>query len=94
MESAGALWLQDGPAIAPELLKALPKYLADDLYAPQALRVLALMGPHARPILPYLDRFLASRQRVDLTLGDLDADMRADDMLLAAMSATREQITR
>ncbi|MEV4496174.1 hypothetical protein AB0J84_10770 [Micromonospora arborensis] len=63
LTSAGALWLHDGPAVAAELLEVLPDYLSDDLYGRKALRVLAAMGSHARPILDRLDRFVASRHR-------------------------------
>ncbi|MCX4388837.1 HEAT repeat domain-containing protein [Micromonospora peucetia] len=92
VESAGALWLHEGPAVAAELLEVLPTYLSDDLRGPEALRVLAAMGSHARPILDRLDRFIASRHRAGVDIGDFDAEMRADEMLLAAMIAARKQI--
>ncbi|MCW3820430.1 HEAT repeat domain-containing protein [Micromonospora sp. DR5-3] len=92
VESAGALWLHEGPAVADELLAVLPKYLSDDLYGPKVLRVLTAMGSHARPILDRLDRFIASRRRAAFNIGDEDAEMRADEMLLAATIAAREQI--
>jgi hypothetical protein len=44
VESAGAMSLREGPAVAAELLAELP----DDLYGPTVLRALAAMGPHAR----------------------------------------------
>ncbi|MDI6097496.1 hypothetical protein QLQ12_02640 [Actinoplanes sp. NEAU-A12] len=79
LESAGALWLHEGPAVAAELLEVLPQYLSDDLYGPKALRVLAAMGSHARPVLDRLDRFVASRHRAGMSIGDDDAEMRADE---------------
>jgi hypothetical protein len=81
VESAGALWLHEGPAVAAELLEVLPQYLSDDLYAPKVLRVFASMGSHARPILDQLDRFVASRHRAGFNIGDLDAEMRADEVM-------------
>ena len=93
MESAGALWLHEGPAVADELLTVLPQYLSDDLYGPTALRVLTAMGSHARPILDRLDRFIASRRRAGFNIGDDDTEMRADEMLLAATIAAREEIS-
>lgn len=93
VESAGALWLHEGPAVADELLTVLPTYLSDDLYGPKVLRVITAMGSHARPILDRLDQFIASRRRAGSNIGDDDAEMRADEMLLAAMIAAREQIT-
>jgi hypothetical protein len=93
VESAHALWLHEGPAAAAELLQALPQYLADDLLGPKALRVLAAMGSHARPILDRLDRFTTTRHRAGLNIGDADAEMRGDETLLAATIATRKQIT-
>ncbi|WP_203922466.1 hypothetical protein [Rugosimonospora africana] len=90
--TAGALWLHEGPAAADELLDALPAYLSDDLYGRKALQVLTAMGSHARPILDRLDRIAASRRRVGLHIGDDDAEMRADEMLLAATIAARKQI--
>jgi HEAT repeat protein len=92
-ESAGAVWLHEGPAVADELLTVLPKYLSDDRYGPEVLRVFTAMGSHARPILDRLDRFIALRRRAGFNIGDDDAEMRADEMLLAATIATREQIT-
>ncbi|WP_204007821.1 hypothetical protein [Virgisporangium aurantiacum] len=92
VESAGALWLHEGPAVADELLAVLPKYLTDDQRGPGALRVITAMGSHARPILDRLDQFIASRRRAEFNIGDDDAEMRADEMLLAAMIAAREQI--
>jgi len=92
LKSAGALWLHEGPAIAAELLEVLPEYLTDDLYGPKALRVFAVMGTHARPVLDRLDRFVASRHRTGMNIGDEDAEMRADEMLLAATIAARQKI--
>ncbi|MET8357880.1 HEAT repeat domain-containing protein [Micromonospora sp. NPDC005171] len=92
LKSAGALWLHDGPAVAAELVEVLPEYLFDDLYGRQALRVLAAMGSHARPVLDRLDRFVASRRRAGMNIGGFDAEMRADEMLHAAAIATRQKI--
>ncbi|GAA4264307.1 hypothetical protein GCM10022255_116730 [Dactylosporangium darangshiense] len=92
VESAGALWLHEGPAVADELLAVLPKYLSDDLHGPKVLRVFTAMGSHARPILDRLDRFIALRRRAGLNIGDDDAEIRADEMLLAATIAARERI--
>jgi hypothetical protein len=94
VESAGALWLHEGPAVADELLAVLSTYLSDDLRGPGALRVITAMGSHARPILDRLDQLIASRRRMGFDLGDDDAEMRADEMLLAAMIAAREQVAR
>ncbi|MGC5286232.1 hypothetical protein [Micromonospora sp. DT231] len=92
MRSAGALWLHEGPAVAAELLGVLPDYLYDDLCGREALRVLAAMGSHARPVLDRMDRFVASRHRAGMNIGDFDAEMRADEMLHAAAVATRQKI--
>ncbi|MEU7611814.1 HEAT repeat domain-containing protein [Micromonospora sp. NPDC049204] len=92
VKSAGAVWLHNGPAVAAELLGVLPDYLSDDLYGPEALRVFAAMGSHARPVLDRLDRFVASRHRVGMNIGDFDAEMRADERLHAAAIATRRMI--
>jgi hypothetical protein len=92
LETAGARWLHEGPAIADELLEVLPRYLSDDLYGSRALRVLAAMGPYARPILPLLDAFASSRHRAAMNLGDEDTEMRADETLLAAVVAARSRI--
>ncbi|MFG1839569.1 hypothetical protein ACGFH8_14150 [Micromonospora sp. NPDC049175] len=92
LRSAGALWLHEGPAVAAELLGVLPDYLYDDLCGREALRVLAAMGSHARPVLDRLDRFVASRHRAGMNIGDFDAEMRADEMLHAAAIATRQKI--
>ncbi|GLW27751.1 HEAT repeat domain-containing protein [Actinoplanes regularis] len=92
LETAGALWLHEGPAVAAELLEVLPEYLFDDYYAPKALRVLTAMGAHARPILDRLDEFVASRHRAGFYVSDPDAEMRADETLVDAFIAARERI--
>ncbi|WP_146163930.1 hypothetical protein [Pseudosporangium ferrugineum] len=92
VDTAGALWQHEGPTAADELLDLLPRYLSDDLHGRRALPVLAAMGPHARPILDRLDRFIASGHRLPGTIGDDDAELRADEMMLAAAIAARERI--
>ncbi|MFF0379161.1 hypothetical protein [Actinoplanes missouriensis] len=92
VESAGAVWLHEGPAAAAELLEVLTGYLSDDMRGPEALRVLTAMGPHALPIIDRLDRSTASRRRAGFDIGDWDAEMRADEMLLAASLDARERI--
>jgi hypothetical protein len=92
LDTAGARWLIEGPAIADELLEVLPTYPSNDPYGPKALRVLTAMGPYARPVLDRLDSFVASRHRAGMSLGDEDAEMRADETLLAAVVAARRQI--
>ncbi|MEU4560983.1 hypothetical protein AB0F72_21600 [Actinoplanes sp. NPDC023936] len=91
-ESAGAVWLHEGPPAAAELLEVLEGYLSDDMLGPEALRVLTAMGPHALPMVDRLDRFTASRRRAGFSIGDMDAEMRADEMLLAATLDARERI--
>ncbi|MEU4163471.1 hypothetical protein [Actinoplanes sp. NPDC026670] len=93
LNSAGAIWLHEGPAVAAELLEVLPGYLSDDLYGPKALQVFTAMGSHAGPVLDRLDRFIASRHRAGPSLGSEDAEMRADETLLAATIAARQKIT-
>ncbi|MGC4782524.1 HEAT repeat domain-containing protein [Micromonospora zamorensis] len=92
LTSAGALWLQEGPAVAAELLEVLPDYLYDDLWGRKALRVLAAMGSHARPVLDRLDRLVARRHRLGINSGGADAEMRADEALYAAVIAARQKI--
>lgn len=92
VRTAGALWRCAGPAVAGELLEQLPKYLDDDVFGPEALRVLAAMGEHARPVLDHLDRLVESRHRVAVYLGDPDAEMRGDESLVAAAVDTQERI--
>ncbi|GAA3455681.1 hypothetical protein GCM10018962_75140 [Dactylosporangium matsuzakiense] len=93
METAGALWLQEGPAAADELLAVLPQYLFDDLHGSQALLVFTAMGSHARPVLDRLDHFITLTRRAGFNIGDDDAEMRADERLLAATITARERIT-
>jgi HEAT repeat protein len=92
VEAARALWLHEGPAIADELLRTLPQHLTNQQHALTALRVLATMGPHAWPILDHLDRLIATPHRTRPDRGDSDAQLRADETLLAAMISAREQI--
>ncbi|MFC8845378.1 MULTISPECIES: hypothetical protein [unclassified Micromonospora] len=91
--SAIAYWRHHGPPAAPTLLSTLPQYLDDDAFAPPAMKALAAMGPHARPVIPVLDRLITSRHRAAVYLGDADAEMRADEHLLQHALATRAQIT-
>ena len=92
VRTAGALWRCEGPSAAGELLEQLPKYFDDDVFGPEALRVLAAMGEHARPVLDHLDRLVESRHRVAVYLGDPDAEMRGDESLVAAAVDARERI--
>jgi len=89
---AAALWRHTGPPAAPTLLAELPKYLDDDTFGPAAMKALAAMGPHARPALSHLDRLIQSPHRVAVYLGDADAEMRADEQLLDAATATYARI--
>lgn len=90
--AAGALWRCEGPSVAGELLDTLVEYLDDDLYGPEVLRVFTAMGEYARPILGRLDRFVLASKRVGVCLGDADAEMRADERLLAAVMDARDRI--
>jgi hypothetical protein len=94
VESAGALWLHEGPAVAAELLEVLPRYLTDDLYAPTVLRVFAAMGAHARPMLGRLDEFATARHRAAFTFSTAEAEMYADELVLDAVIDARERIQR
>ncbi|WP_433040199.1 hypothetical protein [Dactylosporangium sp. CS-033363] len=93
VEVAGALWRHEGPAVAEELLAVLPRHCFDERLGLEALRVLAAMGAHARPVLDWLDRLIAAPRRAGFDLGDEDAEMRADEVLLAAAITARERIT-
>ncbi|MFE9694527.1 hypothetical protein [Micromonospora sp. NPDC005806] len=57
------------------------------------MKALAAMGLHAQPMIPALDRLIGSRHRVAVYLGDVDAEMRADEQLLQLALATRTKIT-
>jgi hypothetical protein len=50
------------------------------------------MGSHAQPVLDRLDRFVASRHRAGMNIGDDDAEMRADEILLTATIAARQKL--
>jgi len=92
VRTAGALWRCEGPSVAGQLLEQLPKYVDDDAFGPEALRVLAAMGAYARPILDQLDHFVRARRRAAVYLGNADAEMRADESLLAAAISARDRI--
>ncbi|SCF25705.1 hypothetical protein GA0070618_4542 [Micromonospora echinospora] len=87
-----AYWRQHGPPAVPALLGTLPQYLDDEAYARPAMEALAAMGPHAQPVIPALDRLIASRHRTAVYLGDFDAEMRADEQHLQLALTTRAQI--
>jgi hypothetical protein len=92
VRSARALWLTEGPAVADELLAELPKYLDDDVFGPEVLEVFDAMGPYARPVLGHLDDLISARARIGVHLGDADAEMRADEVLLGEARTVRERI--
>ncbi|GAA2706506.1 hypothetical protein Apa02nite_063000 [Actinoplanes palleronii] len=92
VDVAAALWRHEGPAAAADLLAVLSEHLADDLLGPKVLEVFAAMGPHARPILGRLDEFITRRHRAGFNVGGPDAELHADETLLAAMLAARERI--
>jgi len=47
VRTAGPLWRCEGPSVAGQLLEQLPKYVDDDAFGPEALRVLAAMDAYA-----------------------------------------------
>jgi hypothetical protein len=57
------------------------------------MKVLVEMGAEARPVLPHLERLIDRRRRLHVDIGDEDAEMRADELLLAAAIATRARIS-
>lgn len=92
--AAHGIWLHEGPAAAAELTATLTEYLSDDFYGPIALRTLGAMGEHARPALARLDDFVARRRRAGYNIpGGDDAEMRADEKMLAAVLAARAKIS-
>jgi hypothetical protein len=50
------------------------------------------MGALARPALPALDALLSRSTRVPVYIGDLDAEMRADEQIVAAAADARSRI--
>ncbi|MFE7786476.1 hypothetical protein [Streptomyces nigrescens] len=90
---ARAVWRNEGPAAAGELLAVLPQYLDDDLFGPVAMTTLAAMGEHARPALPQLRALIDRRTRLPHHAGSDDADMNADEQLLEAARQTVAAVT-
>ncbi|MCW7988951.1 hypothetical protein XF35_27850 [Streptomyces platensis subsp. clarensis] len=90
---ARAVWRNEGPAAAGELLAVLPQYLGDDLFGPVVMATLAAMGEHARPALPQLRALIDRRTRLPHHAGSDDADMNADEQLLEAARQTVAAVT-
>ncbi|MGW3010451.1 hypothetical protein ACWC9R_16705 [Streptomyces sp. NPDC001219] len=88
VHGALAVWRQEGPAAAADLLAVLPQYLDGEQAGPAAMATLAAMGEHARPALPLLRALLDRRTRLPLCVGSEDADMNADEHLLEAARQT------
>lgn len=86
------LWRHAGATAADQVLAVLPEYLDDDLFGPLAARVLGEMGALARPALPALDALLSRTIRVSVHIGDVDAEMRADELIVAAAADARSRI--
>lgn len=86
------LWRYAGAAAADQILAVLPDYLDDDLFGPLTARVLGEMGALARPALPALDALLNRTTRVSVHIGDFDAEMRADELIVAAVADARSRI--
>jgi hypothetical protein len=84
IDTAGLLWRSEGPPVADVLLEQLPHYLHDDFSAPEAVRVLATMGRHARPLLGRLEEIVSARWRRPAYTDDPGIEIRADEVLLAA----------
>lgn len=52
------------------------------------------MGTEATDVLPALNKIVERRHRLGFHIGDFDAELRADEQLLAAALAAREAIVR
>ncbi|MEO5877111.1 MAG: hypothetical protein ABIS86_17700, partial [Streptosporangiaceae bacterium] len=84
-----ARWHHAGPAAADDLLRTIPRYLADAIWGPPAVATLTAMGPSAAPALADLDRLIDSRTRLGLYEEGLDRETREDERRLAALRSAR-----
>jgi hypothetical protein len=88
------LWRARGADVADLVRTTLVGYLEDDIWGPLACEVFAEMGADAAGALPALDKIVERRHRLGFHIGDFDAELRADEQLLAAALAAREAIAR
>jgi hypothetical protein len=89
-----ALWRARGTQVADLVRTTLADLLDDDLWGPLACEVFTEMGTDAAYALPALNKIVRRRHRLGFHIGDLDAELRADEQLLAAALAAREAIAR
>lgn len=93
-QALAVLWRARGTQVADLVRTTLAGYLDDDLWGPLACEVFAEMGRDAANMLPALNTIIERPHRLGFHIGDLDAELRADEQLLAAALAAREAITR
>jgi hypothetical protein len=86
------LWRARGAQVAELVRTTLVGYIEDDIWGPLACEVLAEMGADASDALPALDGIIERTHRLGFHIGDLDAELRADEQLLTAALAARKAI--
>ncbi|GAA2145991.1 hypothetical protein GCM10009760_35290 [Kitasatospora kazusensis] len=87
------LWLRHaGPAALPRLLALLVPHLGDYTIGEHYLACLARMGRQALPALPAVAALIDRRTRIPANDSTRDAEMRLDELLLAAALAARRAI--
>lgn len=93
-QALAVLWRARGTEGADLVRATLAGYLDDDLWGPLACEVFAAMGRDAAAMLPALNTIIERPHRLGFHIGDFDAELRADEQLLAAALAAQEAITR
>lgn len=93
-QALAVLWRSRGTKVTDLVRATLAGYLDDDLWGPLACEVFAEMGGEAADMLPALNTIIERRHRLGFHIGDFDAELRADEQLLAAALAAQEAITR
>jgi len=88
------LWRSRGAEVANLVRATLVDYLDDDIWGPLACEIFTEMGADAVAVLPALDKIIERRHRLGFHIGDFDAELRADEQILAAALAARQAIAR
>ncbi|MGW7363687.1 hypothetical protein ACWGI8_09715 [Streptomyces sp. NPDC054841] len=91
--SCAPLWFRHaGASSLPRLLGLLVRRLDDQAHGEAFMEGLAELGRHALPAVPDLDRIIDRRKRIPVNEPSRDAEMAADELLLAAAVRARGRI--
>ncbi|GAA1547759.1 hypothetical protein GCM10009678_32960 [Actinomadura kijaniata] len=89
---ARLLWRHAGAAVAEEVATAVAGHIGDEYLGPEALRLIAEMGPSARAALPQVEAVIERRRRLPSNMPSAEQETVADERQLALARRARARI--